>query len=266
VNDDLMAKSASLTPKIEKASEALTQNAALYLQVEATLKEMIEGLSYSPGDQIPSERELSEQLGVSRMTVRRAIENLIRRGLLERRSTSGTFVRQPQVYRRVGKDVAVGITQLLREEGAVAGSKLLCFETLLAPLKIAEKLKLRLGVPVVMIRRLRTANGKPFCVETSYLSAEIVPGLSAEDLMGESASLYRILAERYGIRLSQNYETLDLSYATHEEAQLLELKEGDPVLLLRSVVMDELDRPVEYLKSVNHPKRVVFHSRSTFYP
>lgn len=93
---------------------------------------MIEGLVYSPGERIPSERELAEQLGVSRMTVRRAIENLIQRGLLERRSTSGTFVRQPQVYRRVGEDVAMGLTQMLREEGAVAGSKLLGFEVMLA--------------------------------------------------------------------------------------------------------------------------------------
>ena len=85
-------------------------NSPLYLQVEATLKEMIEGGDFSPGEQIPSERELSDQLGVSRMTVRRAVENLTHRGLLERRSTSGTYVRPPQVFRRMGKDVAVGLT------------------------------------------------------------------------------------------------------------------------------------------------------------
>jgi GntR family transcriptional regulator len=241
----------------------LTQGASLYQQVEATLKEMIEGLVYSPGDQIPSERELADQLGVSRMTVRRAVENLVRRGLLERRSTSGTYVRRPQVYRRVGKDIAVGITQLLQEEGAQAGSKLLSFETILAPLKIAEKLHIRLGVPVIVIRRLRTANGQPFCVETSYLPAELLPGLSADDLIDPHASLYRILFERYGIRLVKNNETLKLSYATHDEATLLGLKVGDPVLLLRSVVLDPNDRPVEYLVSVNHPERVIFQAVST---
>lgn len=238
-------------------------NSLLYLQVESTLKEMIEGLVYSPGDQIPSERELSEQLGVSRMTVRRAIENLVHRGLLERRSTSGTYVRRPQVYRRVGKDLAVGITQLLQEEGAIAGSRLLSFETILAPLKIAEKLQIRLGVPVIVVRRLRTANDQPFCVETSYFPADLVPGLSPNDLSDPGVSLYHILLTRYGIKLARNNETLKLSYATHEEAAALELKSGDPVLLLRSVVFDGNDQPIEYLVSVNHPERVIFQAVST---
>lgn len=234
----------------------------LYLQVEATLKESIEGAAYSPGEQIPSERDLAQELGVSRMTVRRAIENLIRRGLLERRSTNGTYVRQPQVLRRVGEDAALGLTQMLRQEGAVPGSVLLAFEELRAPLKIAEKLDLRLGSPVVMIRRLRTANGLPFCVETSYLPRELVPDLKAVDLEG-SASLYGLMQARYGVRFAKNDETLKITFATLEEAQLLGLNEGDSVMLLRSVVMDEDGRPVEYLKSVNHPERVMFHSKST---
>lgn len=234
----------------------------LYLQVEATLKEMIEGVVYSPGDQIPSERELSEQLGVSRMTVRRAVENLIRRGLLERRSTNGTFVRQPQVLRRVGKDFAMGLTQLLIQEGVTPGSRLISFQEIRAPLKIAEKLGLRLGSPVFMLRRVRSANDSPFCVETSYLPAEFLPGLSAEDF-ANNASLYDLLRRRYNVTMVKNDETLKLSFATPEEAGLLDLKTGAPVLLLRCVVMDQDDRQMEYLVSVNHPERVVFHSMTS---
>jgi len=238
-------------------------NAPLYIQVEATLKEMIEESVYETGEQIPSERDLSEQLGVSRMTVRKAIENLVRYGLLERRSTNGTYVRQPKVMRRVGKDVAVGLTQLLREEGSQAGSVLVKFEEILAPLKVAEKLNLHVGEHVVMIQRMRTSNNVPFCVETSYIPRELVPDLSADDLKQSSASLYSIMLTRYQIQLSKNNETLKLSYATAEEASLLSMQEGEPVLLLRSVVMDENDYPVEYLKSVNHPGLVMFSSRST---
>jgi len=234
----------------------------LYLQVEATIKEMIEGVVYSPGEQIPSERELSEQLGVSRMTVRRAIENLIRHGLLERRSTNGTYVRQPQVLRRVGKDFALGLTQLLIMEGVTPGSRLLSFQVIRAPLKIAEKLQLRLGEPVIVLRRVRLANDIPFCIETSYLPADMLPGLSAEDF-ANNASLYDILQRRYGVSLVKNDETLKLSFATPEEAELLDLKVGAPVLLLRCVVMDENDRRIEYLVSVNHPDRVVFHSMTS---
>jgi GntR family transcriptional regulator len=237
-------------------------NQPLYLQVEATLKEMIEGVVYSPGDQIPSERELSEQLGVSRMTVRRAIENLIRRGLLERRSTNGTYVRQPQVLRRVGKDFAMGLTQLLIQEGVTPGSRLISFQVTLAPLKIAEKLGLRVGAPVIVLRRVRLANDTPFCVETSYLPADLLPGLQAEDFV-HNASLYDILRQRYNVMMVKNDETLKLSFATPDEADLLELKPGSPVLLLRCVVMDQNDRRMEYLVSVNHPERVIFHSMTS---
>jgi len=240
----------------------IVHNQPLYLQVEATLKEMIEGVVYSPGDQIPSERELSEQLGVSRMTVRRAIENLIRRGLLERRSTNGTYVRQPQVLRRVGKDFAMGLTQLLVQEGVNPGSRLISFQITLAPLKIAEKLGLRVGAPVIVLRRVRTANATPFCIETSYLPADLLPGLEAEDFVN-NASLYDILRQRYNVRMVKNDETLKLSFATPDEADLLELKPGAPVLLLRCVVMDQNDRRMEYLVSVTHPELVVFHSMTS---
>lgn len=234
----------------------------LYLQVEATLKEMIEGVVYSPGDQIPSERELSEQLGVSRMTIRRAIENLIHRGLLERRSTNGTYVRKPQVLRRVGKDFALGLTALLQMEGAVPGSRLISFTSVMAPRKIAEKLQLRLGAPVIVIRRLRLANDVPFCIETSYLPAEKLPGLVAEDFT-QNTSLYQLLRERYGIEMAKNDETLKLSFATPEEAELLGLKVNAPVLLLRCVVSDQSEVRMEYLVSVNHPERVIFHSMTS---
>jgi GntR family transcriptional regulator len=240
----------------------LAASQPLYQQVEATLKEMIEGVVYSPGDQIPSERELSEQLGVSRMTVRRAIENLIHRGLLERRSTNGTYVRQPQVLRRVGKDFALGLTQLLKDEGVTPGSRLISFQTILAPLKIAEKLGLRLGEPVIVIKRVRLANDVPFCIETSYLPADYLPGLTAEDFT-HNASLYNILRDRYAVQMVKNDETLKLSFATPDEAGLLEMKSGAPVLLLRCVVMDQNERRMEYLVSVNHPDRVVFHSMSS---
>lgn len=238
----------------------LSSTAPLYLQVEATLKEMIEDTVYTVGDQIPSERELSEQLGVSRMTVRRAVQNLTDHGLLERRSTNGTYVSEPQVLRGMGKEKTMGLNQLLNQSGVEAGSRLLHFEIIRAPLKVSEKLKIRLGSTVVCLRRLRTANEEPFCVETSYIPAQLVPDLKAEDFAAANSSLYEILQDQYGIEFEKNDETLKISFATLEEAECLEIQEGDPVILLRSVVFDVQGRRVEYLKSVNHPTRVVFHS------
>ena len=170
----------------------------LYLQVQETLKEMIEDIEYGPGEQIPSERELSDMLGVSRMTVRRAVENLIQMGLLERHSTSGTYVCQPQVVRHVGSQYPVGLTQMLQQQDTRVGARLLAFDTIRAPRKVADHLRLRLGEPVIMLRRLRTVNGLPFCIETGYVPAQYLPDLVQSDVEGD-ISFYALLKERYGI-------------------------------------------------------------------
>lgn len=249
-----------MTTGIQKPNTDQIIYTPLYLQVEAALKDMIEGTNYSPGDQISSERELSEMLGVSRMTVRRAIENLVQRGLLERRSTSGTYVKEPQVMRGVGKEFAQGLTQMLVKTGAQPGSQLLLFDVIPASLKVAGRLQIGLGESLAVLRRLRLANNVPFCIETSHIPYALVPGLNAEDFALENTSLYAILRNRYQIEVSKNDETIKMSYATAEEADYLGVRPHSPVILLRAVVSDENGRPIEYLKSVNHPDRVVFHS------
>jgi len=231
----------------------------LYLQVQATLKEMIDNLEFGPGEKIPSERELSEQLGVSRMTVRRAVEKLVEQGALQRSSTRGTYVREPGVVRHIGSIPLEGLSQLLREEGAVPGSRLMSFEVTRAPRKVAERLNMRVGEPLVVVRRLRLANGEPFCIETSYLPQAMVPGLAAADLQ-EGASLYEILAQRYGIQPAGYESTLSISPATPEEAALLGIRPDCSIMMMRSVVHDTAGRQIEYLKSVNHPDRVVFRA------
>lgn len=234
-------------------------NMPLYLQVQQTLKEMIEDGEFGAGEQFPSERELSEMLGVSRMTVRRAVENLVNIGLLERQSTSGTYVRQPSVVRHVGSRYSIGITQLLAEEGSRAGSQLLNFELLRAPRKVAEHLQLRIGDMVVKIQRLRLVNHVPFCIETSYIPAAIVPGLAGSDLEN-NASLYALLKQRYGIEIVRSEGTVKVSRCLQDEADLLQLREGDPVMFMVAVVYDAEDNRIEYLKSVNHPERVAFRT------
>lgn len=231
----------------------------LYMQVQETLKEMIEGTEYTLGDQIPSERELADQLQVSRMTVRRAIESLIATGLLERRSTSGTFVREPNVIRNITPDTIQSLSRQIQGKGKKAGSRLLLFEKQLAPKKVSEYLDLRLGVQVYCIRRLRLTNNLPFCIETSYLPYDRFPDLSEEMLTGNS-SLYQILGDHYEVEAYKSMDTLNISYASEDEAKLLELDINDPVIFFKSIVYDYQEVPFEYVKSINHPYRVAFRS------
>lgn len=241
------------------SSRPIDNHTPLYLQVQETLKEMIEDVEYGPGEQIPSERELSDMLGVSRMTVRRAVENLIQMGLLERRSTSGTYVRQPQVVRHVGSQYPVGLTQMLQQQDMQVGARLLAFDTIRAPRKVADHLELRLGESVIMLRRLRTVNSVPFCIETSYVPAQYLPGLERNDVEGD-ISFYALLRERYSISMIRSDGTVKISRCLHEEAELLGLNVGDPVLFMQAVVCDTLNRNVEYIRSVNHPDHVIFRT------
>jgi GntR family transcriptional regulator len=216
---------------------------------------MIAGPEYGPGERIPPERELATRFGASRMTVRRAIEDLIRLGVLERDSTNGTFIRQPAVVRPVGGPVR-GLTQVLRDVSGTPTARLEAFAVEPARSAIARGLQVHAGEPVVVIRRLRLVGDVPFCLETSYLPQALVPGLAAGDV--EGGSLYRMLEERYRIQPVRADETIGLSRASPAEAASLGLDADVPVLLLRATVFDAGDRPVEYLVSVNHPDRVAF--------
>jgi GntR family transcriptional regulator len=223
--------------------------------IRDALRAMIAGPDYAPGDRIPAERDLAARFGASRMTVRRAIDDLVRLGALERDSTNGTFVRRPVVTRPVGGPVR-GLSQILRDADGSPTSRLEAFAVAPAGARIARRLGTTPGEPIIELRRLRLAGERPFCVETSYVPRVIAPELTADDLDG--ASLYRVLEERYGVVPHRADETIGLGRASPDEAASLGLEPGAPVLLLRAVVFDARDVPMEYLVSINHPDRVAF--------
>lgn len=232
----------------------------VYKKAEQAVLEMVEGPEYSAGDRIPSERDLSERFRISRMTMRKALTNLVRAGVLERRGTSGTFVAVPRVQRPLDGNTSASISEIVEHGGGKPGSKLLFFESAAANERVAERLGVEPGSPLIVIRRLRTANGVPFCVETSYVPAARVPGLIAGDLLG-NASLYGLLKERYGIKVGTAESVLSVAPTTAYEAELLGLAPDAPAMVHRAVVLDQQGRPIEYVTSVNHPQRVVFRSR-----
>lgn len=232
----------------------------VYKQAQQAVLEMVEGPEYSAGDRIPSERDLSDRFRISRMTMRKAITNLVKAGVLERRGTSGTYVAVPRVQRPLDGNTSTSLSETVEHGGGKPGSKLLFFESAQASERVAERLRVEPGAPLIVIRRLRTASGVPFCVETSYLPAVRVPGLVAGDLLG-NASLYGLLRERYGIKVGTAESVLSVSPTTAYEAELLGLPTDSPAMIHRAVVFDQQERPIEYVTSVNHPQRVVFKSR-----
>ena len=235
-----------------------------YLRAKEAILRMVEGPDYGPGDKIPSERTLSESLGISRVTVRRSIEDLVRMGVLERRGTSGTHVATPSVVRRLDPQRAMSVSQVVQTAGGQAGSRLLFFQSSLASRVVAGHLRIPVGAPLIVIRRLRSVNGLPFCVETSHLPADRVPGLAAADLMGD-VSLFAILQERYGIRVGNRAGVISVAPVVSEDAALLDVQPGVNVLVYRIDVFDEQNRPIEHMVSINHPQRVSFTTASNIH-
>ncbi|HOT83184.1 MAG TPA: GntR family transcriptional regulator [Candidatus Defluviicoccus seviourii] len=243
--------------KIQAAALSDDTSAPAYKQIEAYLEELLAGSDYGPGDRIPSERVLAEQLSRNRMTVRKAIEGLIARGMLERDRTSGTRIPVPRVTRPMEAFVSQGFRKIIQAGGGTAGNKLLHFEQARATAKVASRLKLEEGADIVIFRRLFTANDTPVCIETSHLPLALVPDLAAEDLMA-GESLYDVLHSKYGIGAMHSEREIGVATCNELEARLLNLSVGATCLSLLVGVYDEKGRPIEFTRSLNHPKFVVF--------
>lgn len=221
------------------------------------LLDLLEQPDFDHGSQLPAERPLAESLGVSRMTLRKAIDVLIEEGRLERRPYAGTFVTGPTIERPLTQPITHGISKITELNGAQPSSKLLYFEQSIASKQTAAMLHIDQGSPLLVIRRLRMANGLAFCLETSHIPAIRVPGLVAGDLV-EGGSLYQLMANRYGIHVEADDGSIRIVSVTDDEADLLGIERRTFGLVYRGVIYDSHGEPIEYLVSINHPQRVSF--------
>ena len=226
----------------------------VYLQVQRHIEEIIDSADRGPGDHIPSERALADQLSVNRLTVRKAIDRLVACGRLERNSTNGTRIPVPRLLRSGETN---SLTRVIQLTGGTPGNRLLHFELAKARDSIASQLEVPVGSDVVLIRRLWRVDDTPICIETSYIPEKYVPGLEAEDLTS-GQSLYSLLKERYGIDAASSTRIISVHNPTTFEEQALKLPPHLSTLLIRLVVSDADGRPIEYMQSVNHPIHVNF--------
>ena len=214
----------------------------LYRQVAAALRAEIEA-RLQPGQTIATESELERRFGVSRITVRKAIELLAQEGLLVRRQGSGTFVARRLVTEELG--VLLGWTDSMRMQG-LEPQTVDCEMLRVVPptwVSLALRLDPEAPEPVLRIQRLRYADGEPLCLMTDYLRPHLVPGLEAEGLLGES--LYETLERRYGLTLARVEDTVGARAATIMESRLLGLTAGSPVLTVARITHLPDDEPID---------------------
>ncbi|MBE9605636.1 GntR family transcriptional regulator [Acetobacteraceae bacterium H6797] len=267
MSNEPATKTAETGHEQEAAPTRPPRRVPVHLAIRQYIQDLIASPDYAPGDRVPSERALAEQLGANRMTVRKAIEGLVAAGVLERDSTSGTRIAMPRVTRPAGTRTGQGVGRVIADGGGVPGHKLLHFEQGHASPRVAERLQIPQGTELVVFRRLWSVNGTPFCIETSHVPAALVPDLAIEDLLREETqSFYAMLKARYGIHAGHAERVISAGPVQAMEGRLLDLKPGASALLLDLLIRDQSGRPVEYVRSVNHPQLVVFKTASTDLP
>lgn len=228
----------------------------LYDQIERNLRDLIINGKLSPGEMMPAEWELVEMYGVSRLTVRRALDELVRQNWLERKQGVGTFVRQPSAASISASKLS--FTEQMRSIGRQPSSRLISKKTISATEKIARFLRIPAGAAVIEITRVRLADEEPILLETSCLSLERFPGLDNHS-WGENESLYKILSEEYGVNVVGLDHTLKPVLLTETEAHYLETKAGTPAILSEIVAFTKDNTPVEYVWSVSNGDKSEFY-------
>jgi GntR family transcriptional regulator len=229
----------------------------LYEQIHQALRQMIDSGEINPGSPVPSERELSEEYGVSRMTARQALRSLRQDGLVYRERGIGTIVTKRKVD--VHTRNLIGFTDDMLQRGLTPSSKLRLIVRENASPSIAEMLGINSGDEVFHVERLRLADGTPMAFEVNYISAGLCPNLDEYDL--EKESLYHILEQDYGIRMQRAEEELEAKRAARPEAALLSIKVGAPVLCVHRIVYSDTSQAIESVRTLYRADRY----RATFH-
>jgi GntR family transcriptional regulator len=210
-------------------------------QVLLQLKGAILDSMYHDGERLPPVTELAQQFGVSPSSVREALKQLEALGLVEMIHGRGVFVRSTKIHWQAKFN---SFSETVRQWGKVPGAVLLEGATLPAPVDVAAQLNLSLAAPVHYLRRLRTADGEPLAIESSYLPAERFPDLLRD--YRDPRSLYQMLMLQYGVRLGAGLQTLEAIATSAEDAGLLGIAPAAPALLMATIAYDHANAPVEY--------------------
>lgn len=199
-----------------------------YFQLKNIILEKIKSGEYPAGSLIPSERELSENLGISRMTARQAINQLATERYLVREKGKGTFVNELKFEQ---KNI-MSFSETVKRQGMVPSTKVLEFTEELECYDIKDQLKLSSEQKLFRVKRLRLADTIPIAIEEVYIPENICPDIDKLDL---TKSLYEILKSNYSIEISYIDNTIEAIKTDKENRQLLELPAGVPALKISGI-------------------------------
>ena len=206
-----------------------------YIKIYHAIKKDIREGEYKPGDLLPAEHAIEHLFGVSRTTVRRALEMLVREGYVEATQGRGTTVLDFSTVQRL--NALTSITETLKSKGLTVTTKGMHIDHVSANATVSRALKIPEGSIVIRIQRVQCANDVPICIMTNYLQESLVPGI--EYFVGRFTSLYTFLENQYHIVLTCATENISAAVADFAEAQILQVPVGTPLLLSRRTTFTE---------------------------
>jgi GntR family transcriptional regulator len=197
------------------------------------------------GEAIPSERQLSGELGVSRLTVRAALDDLVREGFLERRHGAGTFVSEPKIAQEL---TMTSFTEDMQRRGMAPSSKTMELKTVAAGARLGRLLHVSPSERIVVVTRLRYADRETMAIETLHVAESLVPGLTAKDL--ERHSFYELLEDRFGVVVVGGSQAIEPTVTNEEESAALGVPLHSPAFLFERTTRAGDGRIVEYVRSI----------------
>lgn len=229
----------------------------IYHQIQEQLREAIQFGDLKPGDALPNEQDFATELGISRMTVRHALTELAREGLIRRERGRGSFVERQRPLTVAAKGLLMSYSEIFA--GHRVSSRVLSQGVEPAGDRAARELGLAPGESVVRIRRLRLLDDEAMSLEIGSYPFARCAALAEMDLSAKS--VYRVLEEELGVRPEEATEVAELTRATAYEAELLAIPIGVPVFLARRTSYDCERRPIEYTKAIARADRHRFVSK-----
>jgi GntR family transcriptional regulator len=224
----------------------------LYYQLEQDLRDRIRSAEFPGGAPLPTEQRLCEAYGVSRITVRRALDSLLASGLIARRQGVGTFVNSPGETVRSLK--LIGSLDDITAYSAELAYKVLAKESVAAPPLVAEALDLPVGAPVTRLETVFSLRAGPFVHAEFFCPAEIGDRIDDTDIDGQ-ASLVAVVERKIGRPIERADQTVEAALADRHVAQHLAVRPRSPVLKVNRTYYTDTDRPVVAAVVRYHPER-----------
>ncbi len=230
----------------------------LYYQLKRILLRHIQNEDIIPGEAIPSETELQERYGVSRITVRRALSDLASEGYISRQPGRGTFVLRPKLQSPSEK---LGFGDSLAAQGFKVEWQILQYGLQPAPQRVAQKLHIAEGQPLLYFQRLVYADDEPIMLAKVYVKVGEGMTLTHEEI--NSSSVYPLLERKYGIVVHHADRTIEATVALEDEARVLHSKVNSPILLVETIIYDGRDQPAVFVKALYRGDRYKYYCAPT---